>query len=49
MSHPIAAIHNFIKTLTSFDWILLIITITVCILTMYIGFLVASPMGMIPI
>lgn len=49
MSHPIATIYNFFEILSSFDWISLIIALTVCIITMYIGILVASPIGMIPV
>ena len=41
-------IYNVIKTLYYLDWISLIIAIGVCIITIFVGLLVVSPMGLVP-
>jgi len=49
MNHPLVAIHNIIESLYSLDWISLIITVGVCIITITVGLLVISPMGITPV
>jgi hypothetical protein len=49
MKSPINIIYNFIEIIYSFDWFALIITLGVAAITIFIGLLVISPMGIIPI
>ena len=46
MKNMLVIIH---KILLSFDWYSLFITLGVCAVTIFIGLLVASPMGVTPI
>lgn len=45
----IKTIYNIVEAFYYLDWVALIITLAVCIITMYVGLLVISPMGVNPI
>jgi hypothetical protein len=45
MNNPLITIYKILK---SFDWYSLIITLGVCAVTIFIGLIVTSPMGVTP-
>jgi len=49
MKNPINIIHSFIEIIYTFDWFALMITLGVAAITIFIGLLVISPMGVTPI